>query len=697
MGKKRLFFCFGMMFCFLFAPSGYAQNIELVSSDTEREELLLLFEEAQLVTTPTKLEQKISDIPSTVYVISAEEIRKHGYQTLDEVLRDLPGFEFVNSAGWWGMTSLQRGIRGNKTPLILIDGFRDDNLVDSYQIWGQIYPLQSLKRIEVVYGPSSALYGADAFSGVVNLITQDGSELKGGDIHLTGGSFGTRIYELTLGNQTKDKNIDWSFWGRWAQAQGPKLTDLAGYPLLKEAINNYSEADFREYRNRTKNYSLGLKVSDRGFTAGFYLWNRENGGGTLFDPVSFVQKQSLSHYQNAQLYLKKDQKISPKLDSQTSLSYLRTDVFNDSRIWVIDSTTSSVTTPVYQVGNGDRVSFEQQLTYYSSPWHSSVLGVTLEDWLVAPRIQKPNTPPQKSDGLKYYYRQVYGAYWQEEWRYLNLINFVFGARYDRTSDFGPTFNPRAGLVYHLLPGKSSLKFLYGEGFLAPSIYDLYYSDLTNKKTVVAANPELEAQKVRTFELGWNYRLTPFFQTQLSLFKSYLRNTILRSSTGKTTSDGVPIDKFTNRGSSEIIGGEAGLSGRPAKYLSFFTNYSYLKGKETTSKIDFIEDTAKHKANLGLDFSFFDFLHWDISLNWYGSRYTSLRNTVFHGDRISGYTLVNTNIILEEMVKNLELSLRIKNLFNREYFDPADRGAEGWVTPEHPQEKRSIYLQLSYKF
>src|SRR5262245_42673856 len=144
------------------------------------------------VTTPSLTRHLSEDAPATVYVIPASMIRRRGYQNLHDLLEDIPEFEMPhkNSAEHESLFTV-RGVTGNEKLIVLLDGVRIGSTTGTPHNLGHNYSLANVKQVEIVLGPSSALYGADAFTGVINLVTFRGDESKGVKVSGSYGQFNT--------------------------------------------------------------------------------------------------------------------------------------------------------------------------------------------------------------------------------------------------------------------------------------------------------------------------------------------------------------------------------------------------------------------------------------------------------------------------------------------------------------------------
>ena len=149
---------------------------ESTSSNTEKtykEEDFFKLEDNIVITASRKV-QKVSEAPASVYVITDKQIRARGYRTLVDALHDVPGFDFQHTYGVYPELIHQRGLVGeNNRTLVYVDGVPDNNINENAVLAGTIrFPLNNVARIEIVSGPASALYGANAFNGIINIITK---------------------------------------------------------------------------------------------------------------------------------------------------------------------------------------------------------------------------------------------------------------------------------------------------------------------------------------------------------------------------------------------------------------------------------------------------------------------------------------------------------------------------------------------
>ena len=159
-------------------------NYEPSVDDPDRFKNQFFFVKQQLqsntITSVSKKVEKLELAPATIQIITAEEIKNRGYQNIENLLNDIPGFDVSRTNGSVGTTFYQRGYRSANTTdktMILVDGVEDNEMFTQFGYLGKHLPVQLVKRVEIIYGPASSLYGANAFCGVINIITKDPNDL----------------------------------------------------------------------------------------------------------------------------------------------------------------------------------------------------------------------------------------------------------------------------------------------------------------------------------------------------------------------------------------------------------------------------------------------------------------------------------------------------------------------------------------
>lgn len=199
-----------------------------------------------IVTSVSKKPENIKEAPATVMVVTAEEIKQRGYIDLESMFSDLPGFDISRTFGITYSNIYQRGYRSNNTDrtLFLIDGVEENDLWSNFAYISRQYPISNIKRVEIIYGPASTMYGANAFVGVINVITKTPEDiLANKNYHVSGevsvGGYGTKYGELTLA--ARKNNIAFTATGRVFSSNE---IDLSGYEEFDYNLNDYDTIDY---------------------------------------------------------------------------------------------------------------------------------------------------------------------------------------------------------------------------------------------------------------------------------------------------------------------------------------------------------------------------------------------------------------------------------------------------------------------
>lgn len=210
-----------------FEPGPPAQFAQLVQ-EVRREEATVQ------VASVSKTKESLREAPATVVVLTAEEIGRRGYIDFEEMLHDLPGFDISRGNGEAYSNFYMRGLRSNFNDrnLLLLDGVEQNDLASNIvSILSRQYSLSDVERVEVVYGPASTLYGANAYTGVISILTKEPEALIaegrrfGYRAQAGGGTFDTKLADLALAGRTRSGNVAWSLAGRVFRSDEDDLSD----------------------------------------------------------------------------------------------------------------------------------------------------------------------------------------------------------------------------------------------------------------------------------------------------------------------------------------------------------------------------------------------------------------------------------------------------------------------------------------
>jgi outer membrane receptor for ferrienterochelin and colicins len=228
--------------------------------------------EVATVYSASKFEQKVTEAPSSVSMVTADEIRMYGHRTLADILRSLRSFfvTYDRNYNYAGVRGFGRAGDFNSRILLLVDGHRvNDNLYDSAPV-GTVFPvdIELIDRVEVIRGPGSSLYGSNAFFAGINVITRRGGESGGVELSVDTGSFDTYKGRLTWGGSFKN-GLEALVSGSYYDSNGDRLfskefdktdtnngvTDHTDYDRFHNTLAKLSYGGFTlegDYYSRTK-------------------------------------------------------------------------------------------------------------------------------------------------------------------------------------------------------------------------------------------------------------------------------------------------------------------------------------------------------------------------------------------------------------------------------------------------------------
>ena len=199
------------------------------------------------VSSVSKNNESLLEAPATVILITEEEIKRRGYQDLEALFHDLPGFDISRGNGVQYSLIYQRGYRSNGTDktLFLIDDVEENDLWTNFTYLSRQYPLSNIKRIEIIHGPASTMYGANAFLGVVNIITKEPGNLVkkgkkfGANIQVSNGQLTTRYVDATVA--ARHENIAMSVTGRIFRSHERDLSDFPDWDYQTHPLPFYQD------------------------------------------------------------------------------------------------------------------------------------------------------------------------------------------------------------------------------------------------------------------------------------------------------------------------------------------------------------------------------------------------------------------------------------------------------------------------
>lgn len=694
-------------------------GVALAQSLEEEEELAMAYGDRALVSIATGRQQAVSRAPAVATVITARDIEAMGATELEQVLESVPGLHVsVHSLSYNPIYSF-RGIFTTYNPqvLMLVNGIPITNvfLGNRSLVWGGM-PLENVARIEVIRGPGSALYGADAFSGVINVITKTAADIKGTEVGVRTGSFDSRDAWVQHGGELGP--LEMAFYLRAGRTDGQKRViqeDAQTYfdSIFSQMIPNYTSASLAPGP-----VSVSREALDARADVAYQLWRfraayqeRELGSGAGLaearDPNSRIPASRLYldlSYQNPTGI--------PNWDVSAVVGYYDIKDKPADPTYVLFPPGGIPGFPDGVIGNPghyERHTHASLSAFYSGfAQHQLRVGAgyrvedlyrTLEqkNFKFADHDNNPATPdilvPLDPSGrtvdvsgtsevfLTPHQRELSYVFAQDEWGFTKDWALTAGVRYDHYSDFGDTTNPRLALVWDAAYNVV-IKALHGRAFRAPSFAELY--NINNP--VALGNPELDPESITTNELAASWQPSSALQTKLNLFQYHMRD-IIRYVPGSTARN---AGEQTGRG----LEWEGSWEVSPDLRLS--GSYSLQRSTDESTDKD-AGMAPRQRVFAQADWRFAPLWQFGTAINHVADRQR------MQGDprpEIDDYTTVDVTLRREKLVGNGELRASVLNLFDADAREPSF--APGPIVPvpipyDLPLPGRAFYVQVQYGF
>ena len=616
-----------------------------------------------LISVSSKKALNTRETPGIISLITEEEIKNSGARDLIDVLRQIPGIDFgMDVEGVIGLG--MRGSWANEGKiLILLDGQETNEIMYASSQLGNRFPIDLIKKIEIIRGPGSSIYGGFAEYGVINIVTKQANDLDGFFASATYGQmvrdYGRKNVSLAIGKRIKDFSFSMSgFIGR-AQRSDQIYKDFNG-----------DEYDMRGNSNLKTNYfNFGAKYKNLSFRfiADDYKIQARDGFG-------YVVKQGDGdieyHFENIYMELKHEAKLNKKWKLTSKLNFKDhqpwenmgfqgTEIFNKHASRTIGNLTAA-----YDPSRKFNIAFGID-AYHDLAKDFTISGVFNNG---------KNT-------ITYY---NYAAFAQGLLK-TRFTNIILGARFDNHSAFGSAFVPRVGLTKKLK--KFHYKVLFGRAFRAPSIENINDADSLGVKP--------EFTNVAECELG--YQLTKNSIFSINVFDITTSNPIVYY----TALDSTNEEYYTNFGASGSQGIEAEYRYK-SKWGQINLNYAFYSAAnksripsyqtgESSSLLAF----ANHRINFATQINFNQYFSANLSASYYSKRWkvggfdTSGNTIIDHSNPI---LLLNGFLQYKLVNRGLNFGIGVFDLLNQKFsFIQPYNGGHAPL----PGSSREIIVRIQY--
>lgn len=667
---------------------------------TEEEALTRAFGSEDFISIATGARQPISLAPAVASVITAEQMREMGARDLDEVLQSVPGLHVsVAPRGYLPLYTI-RGIYSENNPQVLVL-INDIPITNFYvgnrgELWGGM-PLNDIARIEIIRGPGSAIYGADAFAGVVNIITKTAEDIDGTEVGVRAGSFSTKEGWMLHGGTWNNFDISFSL----------QVQDTDGHGEIIDAdAQSASDAFFSTDASyapgpvnlQRKSIETRVDVSRGSWRLRLgYQGRKDMGSGAgvamALDPAANGDSERF----NADLTYRHT--LTQSWDLTSVLSYFDTSAEPDlvlfppgagagafpdgviARPYVYERHMRLNLSAFYHGFERHSLRFGTGATYgdmyrirevknYApdgSPLPGGVIDVSNDPDLV---FIRPND------------RKIYYAFAQDEWMIAPDWRLTSGVRYDKYSDFGDTTNPRFALVWQARMNLTA-KLLYGRAFRAPAFNELY--NINNP--VALGNPNLKPETIDTYELALSHQYSHDLKMGLNIFHYEMKD-ILRF-----TPDPAPALTVTaqNAGNRRGHGLEVEVTYDPSLTIHLYGNYSFQKSTETETDND-VANSPQHQAYILAGWKFIPDWTLNAETYWVADR---KREASDPRPEIDDYVVSNLLLRYMPRGRSWDVAFAARNVFDEDAREPSP--APGSIPNDLPLAGRHFFVEGRYQF
>lgn len=670
-------------------------------------DLALAYGDTATVTVATGSKQSVRRAPAVASVFTAEDIRAMGARDLREVLNLAPGFNVSVSPFVYEPRYQVRGVHSsyNAQVLVMIDGVRRQSIYfgSAENIWSN-FQLSNIARVEVIRGPGSALYGADAFSAVISITTINAAEMSGVQLGADAGSQGEVKGRIQYGHQ----------WGNWK-------TGVFLQVGRSDGPNNRVEADaqtaldslFGTKASRAPGaLHMGQRELDFAFDASNGPWQfrakhrQRNLEGTMNGLANALSPNDRIHHRHTSwdmAYVGQELydgwSIEAHLGGEHSVTqgYYQLfppgafgGLFSEGMVGTPDASPRST----YLQGSATR-SFGSHRLRLGLGWNQSGISATDESknfvFVIVPGVGPFPAPlgslisARAADGLflEPFDRTLTYLLAQDEWELARDWTLTLGVRHDRYSDFGGTTNPRAALVWDARHDLT-VKLLHGQAFRAPAAVELYLK----ANPVALGNPNVQPERMVTSELVFDWQAAANLHGTLNLF-NYRMSDILRA---VPNADPFTGNTFTNLGEQTGRGFETEWRWKPHHGLQLTGSYSYQNSRDGLTDAP-VADTPQRMVKLALD--------WKLTRDWGAhmqARHIGGRQRAPNDLRpaVDDLNVVDLALRWNHQVSHgWSATLRVNNLFDRDLREPSP--APGSIPHDFPLPGRQITLQANYRF
>jgi outer membrane receptor for ferrienterochelin and colicins len=614
--------------------------------------------------TASKYVQSTSEAPSSITIITSEQIEQYGYTTLAEALNDVRSFFLTQDRmySYLGTRGFSRLGDYNNRILLLWNGHRlNENIFSSALIGSELaVDLGSVERIEIIRGPGSSLYGSNALFAVINIIPKDARTFSGFRATAEAGTWGRKTGSLAFAGEVRDVRV----------AASATLAKSAGQDLYFPERNAPPESDgWARNLDGERWNGFNASLSTGRFRLQGFWGSRTKDFPTAAYGVAFNAPGAKVRDDRAFLEGVWENELAANLSAQVKASY---DAYA-YKGWYPETAVYRY----YDKAIGQWFGVEGQLIWDYRPDSRLTFGGEYRDDLKNRYVIWDDTETFTSITNPNSIASLYLENEYTPWRQLKL---VAGCRWDRNSVFGSRLSPRGALVW--MPNTAStVKCVAGTAFRNPDLYESVYED-PNSNAI--GNPDIKLESIKTLEMIWEQKwirnaLSSFFV----LYRYDMKDLIEQVAIDNPDDPENPFSQFQNRENVNARGFELELDATLARHAKGFVSYGYQQGKDEITG-EKLANSPQHLFKCGVGFDFLKAFSFGATVVRESGRKTL-------GDSATEpFWLANANL-RARIGGCAALSVRFNNLFDERFAYPA--GLDHDPIQTITQNGRNVILRL----
>lgn len=686
------------------------------NQDLAQDEVADFYGEQDVVSIATGTSQRIDKAPAVATLITADDIARSGASHLDEVLEMVPGLHVSPSTisrldSVYSIRGIQTGF--NPQVLVLLNGTEFKNSFSGGLPYTFRFPANIIERVEVIRGPGTAVYGADAYSGVINIVTKNLKETRT-NAGMRVGSFDSRDMWLQTGGSWHEVELGFAIEHQKSAGDTDRIALTDQQSVFDRLFSTTASKAPGALASRYDIIDAHTSAKYQNWKWEQWWWQQRDGGlgpggAQALDPTGY---QKFRDYRSK---VSHSQQLSDNLSWTNDLSYL--DAKSETYFVLFPAGTKL---PIGADGNVNfakpvgRVTFTDG--YIGSPrsnhqdyrlnsilnyqgvadhelrmelgWYEQKLktrefknfGPGVIDGTVA-QIDGDLTDLTGSDFIyvKPVSRTNKHLSVQDIWQVAADWQLTYGVRYDHFSDFGTTINPRVAVVWDTAHNLTT-KLLYGSAFRAPSFNELF---LQNNPSGLG-NPALDPETIDTTELVFDYQLNFDNHLVFNLYRFKAKDLI-----DKAPVAGTSFLQTANLFNLDGQGAEFEWNYRPAALWRVDFNFAYQDTKNSTTGLQVANAPGK-SASLRL--------YYDLSSNWQLSTWAHWiadreRAATDKRAPLADYQVWNMSLSYQPTDSPWQVKTTVRNLLDKQVYEPSGTA----ISNDFLMEGRSVMLQVSYNW